>query len=74
MDSERLPFISQGDAYMAVGSPDRWVQLVRYRIIYYSYIMASQVKEISFLDFLAYPWGSSVQHIHALSCRNGARV
>ena len=36
--------------------------------------MALQAKEISFLDFLACPRDSSVQHIHALSCRNGARV
>jgi len=32
---------------------------VRYRIMYYSYIMASQVKEISLLDSLACSWSSS---------------
>ena len=36
--------------------PDRWAQLVRYRIMYYSYITASQAEEISLLDSLACSW------------------
>ena len=36
--------------------PDRRAQMVQYKITYCSYIMASQAKEISLLDFLAYSW------------------
>ena len=55
--SERLPFISQGDAYMAVGTPTGGpndvvqdnVQLI---------ILALQAKEISLLDSIVCSWCS----------------
>ena len=56
--SEHLPFISQGRRVHGRWVPDSWAQLVRYRIMYYSYIMALQVKEISLLDSLACSWSS----------------
>ena len=56
MHSERLPFISQRGRVHGCWVPDRWAQTVQYKITYCSYIMASQAKEISVLDFLACSW------------------
>ena len=50
--SERLPFISQGDAYMAVGTPTGGPNdVVQDNVLFI--IMASQAKEIPLLDSIA---------------------
>ena len=55
MYSERLPFISQGDVFMAVGTPTGGPNdVVQDNILFI--IMASQVKEISLPNFLACSW------------------
>ena len=57
MYSGRLPFISQGDAYMAVGTPTGGPNdVVQDNILFI--IMASQVKEISLLDSIVCSWSS----------------
>ena len=56
--SERLPFISQGGAYMAVGTPTGGPNdTVQDNVLFI--IMASQAKEISLLDSLACSWSPS---------------
>ena len=53
--SERLPFISQGDAYIAVGTPTGGPNdVVQDNVL--SIIMASHAKEISLPDILACSW------------------
>ena len=55
--SERLPFISQGDAYMAVGTPTGGPNdVVQDNVLFI--IMTSQAKEISLLDFPACSWNT----------------
>ena len=55
MYSEHLPFISQGDAYMAVGTPTCGPNdVVQDDVLFI--IMASPAKEISLLDSLACSW------------------
>ena len=55
--NERLPFISQGDAYMAVGTPTGGPNdVVQDNVL--SIIMASQAKEISLLDSIVCSWSS----------------
>ena len=52
MYSERLPFISQGGAYMAVGTPTGGPNdAVQDNVLFI--IMASQAKEIFLLDSIA---------------------
>ena len=55
--SERLPFISQGGAYMAVGTPTGGPNdIVQDNILFIN--MASQAKEISLLDSIVCSWSS----------------
>ena len=52
MYSERLPFISQGDAYMAVGTPTGGPNdVVQDNVLFI--FMASRAKEIFLLDSIA---------------------
>ena len=72
MYSERIPFISQGDAYMAVGTPTGGPNdVVQDNVLFI--IMASQAKEISLPGFPYLLLESPVQHVQALSCRNSSR-
>jgi len=60
--AERAPpfYILKGGRVHGCWVPDRWAQRCSIKITYFSYIMASQAKEISLLDSFACSWSPSL--------------
>ena len=69
--SERLPFISQGGAYMATGSPTGGPNDVVYNNVLFIHYGVTDEGDLS-PGFPCLLLESPVQPVQALSCRNGA--